>query len=298
MEIGEWRSTEGLNEVMRQARELDIERNLLELEAFGFTVVEPYKAAPKAEFEALRDTVFQLISNEDPTAVNINQQPEESRPAYGRQLFHLLVKDERFARAIMNPMTLTFARYMMGVSCRVYSTVGFFKTGEVGVTHLHNDSTGMPGPLPRYGNVCNVSWVLTDYTVENGTFYMVPGSHNFCRHPAPVEQPQFMGGPAPDDFGTPVVAPAGSLIVFHGNTWHGTYPKTSEGPRVHVANAFCRNYVNPAEDYDDTPPEMLEKFGPEFRRLLGGEAWQGYRSEGPQLPRMAQVRGANWNQFY
>jgi hypothetical protein len=56
--------------------------------------------------------------------------------------------------------------------------------------------------------------------------------------------------------------------------------------------------VNPAEAYDDVPEEMLERFGPELKRLLGCEAWQGYHAEGPKLPRMAQVRGANWNQYY
>ena len=297
MDIGNWKATPGLNDVMREARALGLERHLLELDTYGFTVVEPYKAAPKAEFEALRDAVFELIAHEDPAAVDINRQPERTRPAFGRQLFHLLVKDDRFAKAVMNPCTLTFARFMMGASCRLYSTVAFFKTGAVGTTGLHNDSTGMPAPLPYYGNVCNVSWVLTDYTVESGTFYMVPGSRHFCRHPGAVDQPKFMGGPAPDDFGVPVIAPAGALIVFHGNTWHGTYPKTSEGPRVHIANAFCRNYVNPAENYDDVPAHMLETFGGEFRRLLGFDAWQGYRGDGPKLPRMAAVNGANWNQY-
>ena len=297
MEIGDWKASRGLNEIMREARSLGIERNLLELDTYGFTVVEPYKAAPKAEFDALRNAVFELIANEDPAAVDINLQPAQTRPAYGRQLFHLLAKDDCFARALMNRHTLAFARFMMGSSCRVYSTVAFFKTGTVGVTHLHNDSTGVPAPLPYYGNVCNVSWALTDYTVENGTFYMVPGSRHYCRHPGAVDQPKLMGGPAPDDLGVPVIAPAGSLIVFHGNTWHGTYPKTSEGPRAHIANTFCRNYVNPAENYDDVPPRTLDAYGAELRRLLGFEAWKGYRGEGPQLPRMAQITGANWNQY-
>jgi len=53
MEIGDWKASRGLNEVMREARALDIERNLLELDTYGFTVVEPYKVAPKAVFAAL-----------------------------------------------------------------------------------------------------------------------------------------------------------------------------------------------------------------------------------------------------
>lgn len=298
MEIGDWPATEGLNDVMRQARSLGLERNLLELEAFGLTIVEPYKAAPREFYERMRDAVFRLIAEESADAVDINLQNAETRPAGGRQLFHLAAKDRVFVESLMNPYSSVFGRYMLGATRRLYSTVAFYKNGEVGTTLLHNDSTGMPGPLPAYGNVCNISWVLTDYTRENGTFYMVPGSHRFCRHPSAVDQPQMMGGPAADDFGMAVEAPAGSLIVFHGNTWHGTVPKTSAGERAHVALAFCRNYVNPAEDYSDMPDETVEEFGSELAWLVGREAWQGYRSEGPQLPRMAKVRGAGTNQYY
>jgi len=297
MDIGDWSATDGLNDVMRTARELGIERNLLELEAFGFTVVEPFKAAPQAFFERMRDAVYSLIETEDPAAVRINRLGKDTGPAGGRQLFHLLQKDDIFAEALLNPFTLTFGRYLMGCSLRLYSSVAFYKSDQVGTTLLHNDSTGMPGPLPHYGNVCNVSWVLTDYTRENGTFYMVPGSHRQCRHPTDVEQPQMMGGSAPDERGVAVDAPAGSLIVFHGNTWHGTFPKTSSGRRAHVALAVSRNYVNPAENYDDLPASMLTQFGPELARLIGRDNWQGYRSEGPELARMGAVRAAQWNQY-
>lgn len=298
MQIGDWPTTEGLNGVMRTARELDIERNLLELEAFGFTVVEPDKAAPPAFIERMREAVFSLIEREDPAAVRINRQAVKGRPAQGRQLFHLLQKDDVFVDALLNPYTLTFGRYLLGCSLRMYSAVAFFKTGPTATTLLHSDSTGMPGPLPHYGNVCNVSWVLTDYTQETGTFYMVPGSHRYCRHPTDVEQPQMMGGAAPDERGVAVTAPAGSLIVFHGNTWHGTFPKTSAGPRAHVAIALCRNYVNPAENYDDLPQAMVEEFGPDLAGLIGKDNWQGYRAEGPELARMGAVRAAQWNQYY
>ena len=92
---------------------------------------------------------------------------------------------------------------------------------------------------------------------------------------------------------TPVLARPGSLVVFTGNTWHGTYPKTTETTRVHIATAFCRNYVNPAENYDDLPGAIVEQHGAEVARLIGRRAWQGYRAEGPKLENMAIVRPAN-----
>src|SRR5437588_12689127 len=57
------------------------------------------------------------------------------------------------------------------LNCIVLSVCFFFNdtaTTEIYTLSLHD-------ALPI--------WVLTDYTVENGTFYMVPGSHRYCRHP-------------------------------------------------------------------------------------------------------------------
>lgn len=291
MDIGNWRSAAGLDRIYREARTLGIETNLAELEAFGFTVVDPEKTgAPKGFADRLRDRTFDVARREEAARVELNK--HENRPAYGRQLFHLFARDEAFIEAAMNPVVRTFAAYLMGSSYLLYSMVAFLKEGPARSTHMHCDSVGVPTPLPFYGSVCNVSWILTDYTVENGTLGMVPGSHRYCRHPTDFEQPKFIGGPMDDAMVTPVLAEPGSLVVFHGNTWHCTYPKTSDEPRVHIATAFCRNYVNPAEDYSDIDPSILERQAPELARMVGAKAWQGYGAEGPKLENMALVRPA------
>jgi ectoine hydroxylase-related dioxygenase (phytanoyl-CoA dioxygenase family) len=292
MQIGEWKAVAGMTETYRKAREMGLEQNIAELEAFGFTVIEPEKTGAPAGFaEELLDTVKRIAREEDEKAVDLNR--HDNKPAFGRQLFHLINKDPLFVDAVMNPAARTIGKYLMGASYRLYSMVAFLKDGEARPTMMHCDSTGVPPPLPFYGNVCNVSWVLTDYTPENGTLCMVPGSHRLCRHPTPGELPKFMGGSADDDICAPVMAKPGSLAIFHGNTWHGTYPKTSDALRVHVAMAFSRNYVNPAEDFDDVADSTIAHGGPEFARLLGRTKWQGYRGEGPKLERMAQVYSAH-----
>jgi ectoine hydroxylase-related dioxygenase (phytanoyl-CoA dioxygenase family) len=293
MEIGEWKATAELNAVYRQARELGIETCLAELEAFGFTIVEPEKVAPREFTQRMLDAALSIAGRENPDAVALNTRAQKDRPAYGRQLFHLAAKDPIFAEAVMNPVALTLGRYLLGASCRLYSTVAFVKQGKAGCTNVHSDSVGMPPPLPFFGNVCNISWILTDYTKEKGTFFIVPGSHRWCRHPTSLDQPKFMGGPNDDEIGIPIVAKPGSLFVFHGNTWHGTYPKEDEEVRVHVVTALSRNYVDPGEDFSDLPETTVERFGPEFARLIGRTAWQGYGSEGPRYERMISVQRAN-----
>ena len=297
MDIGNWKAAPELSTTFRDARALGLESNIAELEAFGFTVVEPDKAAPKAFFDRMLDAVNEVSEQEDAARVSMANRPQEERPVYGRALFHLLHKNPVFAEASINPVGLTLAKYLMGASCHLWNTSSLMKAGPVGITRMHCDLMGVPSPLPPFGTVCNVSWILTDYTKETGTFFMVPSSHRWCRHPTDVDQPKFMGGPNDDEIGVPVCAPAGSLIVFHGNTWHGTYPKLDEALRCHFVFMYARNYVQPAERNDDMPQELIEKYGPDFARLCGAKAWQGYGDEGPQLEGLKAARAIQQGPF-
>ncbi len=296
MEIGDWPSVAGMAETYRKARDLGLETNLAELEAFGFTVVPPEKTGiDPAMSRALLERLKEMAAEEDAAAVALNKHAD--RPAAGRQLFHLLSRDPLFIEALMHPVTRTFAAYLLGQSVQLYSMVAFLKDGPAKPTLMHCDSVGVPTPLPFYSSVCNVSWILTDYTRENGTFAFVPGSHRWCRHPTEGEQPDFAGGLLKEGTYVPTDIRPGSLVVFSGNTWHCTMPKTSEGMRAHIATAFCRNYVFPAETYDDMPDEILGQHDPALARLIGRDAWQGYRSEGPQHERMLLVRPAYQSQY-
>lgn len=298
MEIGDWKSVAGMAETYRTARELGIETNIAELEAFGFTVIPPERTgAPKDLASRMLDTLLDMARKEDELAVELNKHSDAEKPAYGRQFFHLLQHDPVFIDATMNPAVRTMAAYMMGQSYRLFSMVAFYKEGTARSTHMHCDCVGVPPPLPAYSTVCNVSWVLTPYREETGTFGMVPGSHRLCRHPTQFEQPQFIGGMLENDNVVPIKAEPGSLVVFTGNTWHCTYPKTADGVRAHVATAFCRNFMAPAEDYSDVPDSVLERGGPELARLVGRKAWQGYGESGPKLENMALVRAAYQTQY-
>src|SRR5262245_13763880 len=120
MDIGNWRSVAGMDQTYREARELGIETNLAELEAFGFTVVPPSKNAASKDFpKRLMDKLLQFAAEEDTSKVDLNK--HENRPAYGRQLFHLLAKDPLFIEAAMNPVVRTFGAYLLGRSYLMYS---------------------------------------------------------------------------------------------------------------------------------------------------------------------------------
>jgi len=296
MKIGNWKSVAGMGETYNKLRELGLESNIAEYEAFGFTVIEPEKTgAPKDFAKRLLDKTMEVADKEDRAAVGLNK--HENRPAYGRQLFHLLEKDPVYGEAMMNPVVQAMGKYMMGNTMRLLSMVAFVKEGPARSTHVHTDSVGVPSPLPAYGSVCNISWILTDYTKEKGSLCFVPGSHRFCRHPTDVDQPKFMGGTGDDDLYVPADAKPGSLLIFHGNMWHGSYPKTDDKLRAHVVVGFCRNYYNPPESYADLDESIVQRFGPDFAKQIGRMAWQGYGSQGPDLMKMMLVRPAYQSQY-
>lgn len=58
MEIGDWSACPDLVDVYRDIRELGLERNLAELEAFGYTVVE--EALTPDQTTAMRDRIVEL----------------------------------------------------------------------------------------------------------------------------------------------------------------------------------------------------------------------------------------------
>lgn len=293
MEIGDWTATAELNAIYRTAREIGIESNLAELEAFGFTIIEPERAAPPGFGDRMLEAVLALEAREAPDSVDMMRRPQSERPVYGRSLFRLPAKDPIFAEAAINPVALTLAKYLTGASNHLYNSAALVKRGTAGVTPMHCDSVGFSSPLPPYGAVCNVSWILTDYNRENGTFFIVPGSHRYCRQPGAVDQPKVMGGPNDDDIGIPVVARAGSLFVFSGNLWHGTYPKTNEELRVHCAIMYARNYVFPGESLADVSDAEVTRLGPDFARLVGRQAWQYYGDEGPDVTKLASIQRAH-----
>ncbi|HEX9889270.1 MAG TPA: phytanoyl-CoA dioxygenase family protein, partial [Nitriliruptorales bacterium] len=130
------------------------------------------------------------------------------------------------------------------------------------------DSVGMPAPLPQYAQVCNVTWIHTDYSKENGSVAIVPGSHRFGRHPFPHEE-DFLKEDAPF---RPIAieAAAGSIVFWHGNTWHGAWPRTEPGVRINTLMYFNRSYVKQMQDLRlKVTDEMLERNPPEFAELVG-----------------------------
>ncbi|HVP84881.1 MAG TPA: phytanoyl-CoA dioxygenase family protein [Rhizomicrobium sp.] len=297
MEIQNWKTTAGINENYKQIRELGLESYVAELDTFGFTVVPPEKAAPPGFAQKLHDAVWQYTKGSDKHVAEMNVVDKAQRSVDGEHLFHTIKRDAVFREATVSPVAYALASYILGASLRIYQSSSILKSGKINPVFMHCDSVSVPPPLPPWGVFCNVTWILSEYTADNGPLFMVPGSHKLCRHPTALEQPKCIGGPGDDQIVQPIIAKPGSICVFHGNTWHGALGKDNDSTRVSYATIYCRSFVMPAEDFGDITPEMMEAHGERFAKLAWRDKWQGYREEGPSPAKLALTRASTESPF-
>jgi ectoine hydroxylase-related dioxygenase (phytanoyl-CoA dioxygenase family) len=202
----------------------------------------------------------------------------------------LLYEDTVFEEALMNPVLLALVTHLCGFRA-VLSSMGCFLKGPNKTPFgLHTD-IDLPSPLPPYAMVCNATWMLTDMTRENGSTAFVPGSHKWCRRPVgPSAGGHDVLNPTENPQAVPLECDAGSLVVWHGNTWHGAYNRTAPGLRVQVPVYMARHNFRTQENMvERITEEMLDRNDPRFAFLVQQGVTYGYTTHTDGMERAARA---------
>ena len=189
--------------------------------------------------------------------------PDEAKPQF---IIQKLTQQHRLFRDLaLNPASLALQNFMMAGQTRLSSANCFVKwKGDWGVQALHVDQGGVPTPWGAVALNGNSTWCLTDYTREGGALAWFPGpSHREGKRMPPPD----LGKDA-----IPAEAPKGSLIVFHGATWHGAFARKEEGLRLGLAVYHRHRAILPQEDVPgQTTEEMVQDCeNPEVYRVIAG----------------------------
>lgn len=244
-----------------------LERHVVELEVYGYTVLLPETVAQPALAEELRDAALRLAFDQ----TGVVADPEtgtgytERQTPLGRGLFvpRLLFEGRVFEEALMNEASLALVTYLLGEHCTLNQQSLMIKAQGGDGLSLHADTIGFPAPFPYVAQFANATWVLSDYTVENGCLFVVRGSHHHCRQPTPAEM-------ADASMWLPVEAPFGSIIVWHGNLWHGAFPRRAPGLRISISSYFARwNLISQDRIRENVTSEMLKRNPARFQFLAG-----------------------------
>ena len=191
--------------------------------------------------------------------------PDEAKPQF---LIQKLTQQHRLFRDLaLNPASLALQNFMMAGQTRLSSVNCFVKwKGDLGYgpsLGLHADQGQVPTPWGAVAHAANSTWCLTDYTREGGALAWVPGSHREGKPRPPPERVKDA---------IPAEAPKGSVIVWHGATWHGAFPRKEEGLRLGLAVYHRQAIIRPQEDVPgQTTEEMVQDCeNPEVYRVIAG----------------------------
>ena len=273
-----------LARVRAEITRLGLQNNAFDLDTQGYTVLSPAELGAGNLATRLREALLDIAEKADGVRPDITGGGGRERwTAVGRGHFlhHVLFKNRVFEQALMTPTALALITYLLGESCVLSSMNAMIKTAGPDNLELHTDQVGTPAPFPAYAQVANATWALTDYSKADGSINFVPGSHKWSRHPTRAEAMDLSQA-------VPVEAAAGSLIVWHGNTWHGAFARTTPGLRVNLMTYFCRWYLLPQAIYRQTVPKEILARNPErFGALMGRRTpYSGADLDGP-LPSMS-----------
>ena len=263
------------NPCLDELSRLQLERNALELEVCGYTVVED-AIDPDLTARGLEATLRTFAERRGKRP---DVQTGEGYEGYWSS-HYMLLKDPAFERILMAEKVLALIDYLVGEDCILSSTTGLIRgkgggdTLPSGYLPLHGDDIS-PQPHPAFNNFASVNIFLTDMTEESGCLAFVPGSHKRLRQP--TAQERVLAGEGANREAVPVVAPAGSAVIWPSHTWHGSWVSPTAALRVTLALLFGRPHLQPFDLYrESVPDEVLERNSPRFATLMGMDTFYGW----------------------
>ncbi|MEP6870665.1 MAG: phytanoyl-CoA dioxygenase family protein [Anaerolineaceae bacterium] len=219
------------------------------LERDGFAIVQGALSAD--EVKAKRDEVLRVLAL-TPRGRN-NFEGFETQRVYA-----LFAKTRAFDEPATYPLVLGVLERVLGsfqLSAPQAIQIGPGETAQP----LHRDDGVYPIARPHRELIVNTMWALDDFTEANGATHVIPGSH-LWRDERPDEQMQTLRA----------VMPAGSLMFFVGDVFHGGGANTTDRPRLGVILEYVAGWLRQQENqYLAVPKETVRQLPQRLQELLG-----------------------------
>ena len=286
MDIAELGACPDTDSVMTGLTQHGLVKHALELDAYGVTIIPRDTMGVSDDFvDRLRGAIVRACERRNGVAIGDYETSEAKGEGLFKNSWYLLQEDPVFAEAATHPKVLAIARWLLGRSAILAGHTWIIKPRTSADLSLHSDAHGVPPGGGHIAHVANLSWLCTDYAgPEDGPTVFVPGSHRYGRATLPHEQKI-----ADCPFKTVTLnAPAGSLAVWHGATWHGSTPRAKPGLRITLVQVFMRMHMRPINMWQEEKldPVLLEKY-PELETILGRNHLYPYKEHNDHPERIA-----------
>jgi ectoine hydroxylase-related dioxygenase (phytanoyl-CoA dioxygenase family) len=190
-------------------------------------------------------------------------EPRRSLAGPNQRVWNLINKGRIFRQIAVSPKVLQLCRHMLGNDVLLSSMTANIANQGGARMAVHTDQDYIPLETP-YPMVCDVAWMLVDFTADNGATLVAPGSHRWRRIPKRGESVPMV----------PATGPAGTALVFDGRLWHGTGENRTGESRYGMFSYFCRAFVRQQENFSlSLAPEVIADCSSELLGLLGFQVW-------------------------
>jgi hypothetical protein len=134
--------------------------------------------------------------------------------------------------------------------------------------HVDYPYSVMNEPFPEPPMQLQAIWVLDGFTADNGPTRVLAHSQKTRRKP---DKREFYA------HSTPVLCPAGSLILSHGGLWHDSSTNHTDEVRIVILGNYTPFWVRSVEGLPDTAHDFRNA-------LMKALAWKREDKEGPKPP--------------
>lgn len=252
-------------------------------------------AAEKALGWALEDSGPTQLKRTMEDQEALMRESASERKGVNQRIFFLVNKGKILRDLITHPVALELVEDCLGHNFLLSSfTANIAKKGAA-IDGLHRDAwwgpmpyrdgstyvkvgdrkrnTAEPDGAPKGINIppaaCNMIWMLTDFTEENGATRIVPGSHllpDNADSSVPHKVPSI-----------PAIGKAGSAMFFDARLWHSTGQNVTDEPRIGLLCFYCGPQFRQGENYFlGLDPAVFNEGPDKLLDLLGYKTWFGY----------------------
>ena len=183
-----------------------------------------------------------------------------------QRVWNVLSRNPVFVDLAEHPAALRLVKSVLGWPALLGNLSANITGPGGGEMVLHADQIFVPEPWPADAQGCNVAWCVDDFTADNGATCVVPGSHLLRRLPQPDEHVDAV----------PLVAPAGTMVVFESRLWHRTgFNRTANQRRAGIFGWYTRPIYRAQENWFLSLDPMVRRYASDDLLVLFG-----FRTEG------------------
>lgn len=228
-----------------------------QLDADGYVILRDFIAPER--LATLRETVEALYAAQGESAGGEYRQEPQTR-----RLANLVNCGEVFVQLMADPQILPYVQQVIGAEFKL-SSLNFRSANPHSdwVQPLHCDVGAVRDEQGFW--ICNVIWLLDDFTAENGTTRFVPGTHHTGQLPQAVLADPL--APHPDELW--LLEKAGTVVVMNTHMWHGALANRTAQHRRALHSFYCR-WDKPQQQYQKQllRADVQERLSPALRNLL------------------------------